>query len=88
MLGRHLQFNDPFYLPSLLKTFSKTPFHGQYLKRAETTMIAPINPTPNQRIPETKKERTIRMAPKMERTIDSCFPMFFVLTIGSPSSPD
>jgi len=71
----------------LLKTFSKSLFHGQYLKRAETTMIAPINPTPNQKTPEMKKERTIRMPPKMERTIDSCFPTFFVLTIGFTSSP-
>jgi hypothetical protein len=80
-------FTYPFSLPSLPKTFSKSPFHGQYLKRAETTMIAPINPTPNQKIPERKKERTIRMLPKMERTIDSCFPTFFVLTIGFTSSP-
>jgi hypothetical protein len=49
-------------------------------------MIAPINPTPNQKIPEMKKERTIRMLPKMERTIDSCLPTFFVLTIGFTSS--
>jgi hypothetical protein len=47
-------------------------------------MIAPINPTPNQKIPEMKKERTIRMLPRTERTIDSCFPTFFVLTIGPP----
>jgi len=50
-------------------------------------MIAPINPTPNQKIPEMKKERTIRMLPKMERTIDSCFPTFFILTIGFTSFP-
>jgi hypothetical protein len=49
----------------LPKTFSKSPFHGQYLKRAETTTITPINPTPNQKIPEMKKERTIRMLPRM-----------------------
>ena len=76
----------PFSLPSLLKTFSKTPFHGQYLKRAETTMMAPINPTPNQNIPEMKKERTIRMLPKMVRTTDSCFPTFLLLIIGVTSS--
>ena len=50
-------------------------------------MMTPINPTPNQKIPEMKKERAIRILPKMERTIDSCFPMFFVLTIASTSSP-
>jgi hypothetical protein len=66
-------------------------FQGQYLKTAETTRIAPINPTPNQKISEMKKERTIRMPPKIDRTIDSCFPTFFVLTIAptqvmSPSS--
>jgi hypothetical protein len=77
----------PFSLPSLPKTFSKSPFHGQYLKIAETTMITPINPTPNQKIPEMKKERTIRMLPKMVRTIDSCFPTFFVLTIVPPLLP-
>ncbi len=72
----------PFSLPSLPKTFSKNPFHGQYLKRAERTMTTPINPTPSQKIPEMKKERTIRILPKMERTIDSCLPRFFLLTIG------
>jgi hypothetical protein len=76
-----------FSLPALLKTFSRSPFHGQYLKRAERTRIAPINPIPNQKIPEMKKERTIRILPKMDRTIDSCFPTFFVLTIGVTSSP-
>jgi hypothetical protein len=50
-------------------------------------MIAPINPTPNQKIPEMRKEKTIRMLPKMERTTNSCFPTFFVLTTGSTSSP-
>jgi hypothetical protein len=49
-------------------------------------MIAPINPTPNQKTPEMKKEMTIIMLPKMERTIDSCFPMFFILITGSTSS--
>jgi hypothetical protein len=71
----------------LLKTFSKSPFHGQYLKSAETTRIAPSSPTINQKIPEMKKERTIKMLPKMERTIDSCFPTFFVLTTGPPLLP-
>jgi hypothetical protein len=78
-------FTYPFSL-RLLKTFSKSPFHGQYFKKAETKMIAPINPTPNQKIPEMRKERTIRMLPKTKRTIDSCFPMFFVLTIRFTSS--
>jgi len=80
----------PFYAfssRSLLKTFSKSRFDGQYLKRAETTVIAPINPTPSQKIPETKKDRTIRMLPKMDRTSDSFLPTFFVLTIGLTSSP-
>jgi hypothetical protein len=76
-----------FFSSSLLKTFSMNAFQGQYLKRAEITRIAPIKPTISQKIPETKKERTIRMLPKMERMIDSCFPTFFVLTTGSTSSP-
>jgi hypothetical protein len=62
-------------------------FQGQYLKRAETTMIAPINPTINQKIPDMKKAKTIKMLPRMERRIDSCFPIFFVLIIGSTSFP-
>jgi hypothetical protein len=49
--------------------------------------MAPINPTPNQKTPEIKKEKTIRMLPKMKRTIDSCLPTLFVLIIGPMSSP-
>ena len=45
-------------------------------------MIAPINPIPDQKIPEMKKERTIRILPKIDRATDSCLPMFLVLTTG------
>ena len=41
-------------------------FRGQYLKRAETATIAPMNPIPSQKIPEIKKDRVIRVPPKTE----------------------
>jgi hypothetical protein len=61
------------------------PFHGQYLRRAETTRITPINPTHNQKIPEMKKARMIKIPPVIDRKSPSLFPTFFTFTADFPS---
>jgi hypothetical protein len=72
-----------FFSSSLLKTFSRYPFQGQYPNRAVAINIAPINPTTQRKIPSVEKAKIIKMAPMIERKIASILPTFFVLTMGS-----
>jgi len=72
-----------FFSFSLLKTFSRYPFQGQYPNRAVAINIAPINPTTQRKIPSMEKAKIIKMAPMIERKIASILPTFFVLTMGS-----
>jgi hypothetical protein len=68
---------------SLLKTFSRNPFHGQYPNRAVIMNTMPINPTTHRRIPSMEKAKPTKMTPMMERITASILPTFFVLTMGS-----
>jgi hypothetical protein len=72
-----------FLPPSLLKTFSISPFQGQYSNIAVRINITPINPTIQRKIPSMKKAKIIKMIPMIERKIASGLLTFFVLTMGS-----
>ena len=73
-----------YFFPSfLLKTFSISPFQGQYPNIAVRINTTPISPTTQHKTPSMEKAKIIKMIPMIERKIASAPLTFFVLTTGS-----
>jgi hypothetical protein len=78
---------DPLFSPSLLKTFSINPFHGQYPNVLVRISPTPITPKTHRKPPEKKKAKIIRMTPITNREIASPLPTFLLGTNDSIFSP-
>jgi hypothetical protein len=74
-----------FFSGFLPKTFSITPFQGQYPNRAVRMTTTPADPITHRKNPEVKKEKAINIPPMMIRKILSPFPTFFIFMVGSSS---